>query len=110
MSKITIDLVKLIEQAAPQVFGSIDPLLLQQWQGRNTGTEQPVTVELVAIPAKDKAETTISPLPDLQLRINDVITFADRSELRIHILAPQGSNADLATDAYHGLLAAISNI
>ncbi|MFC1975579.1 hypothetical protein ACFLXQ_04200 [Chloroflexota bacterium] len=110
MSKITIDLVKLIEQAAPQVLGSIDPLLLQQWQGRNTGTEQPVTVDLAAVPVKDKAEMITPPLPDLQFRINDVITFTDGSELRVHILAPPGNSTDLATDAYHGLLAAISNI
>ena len=110
MSKITIDLVKLIEQAAPQVFRSVDPLLLQQWLDRNTGVAQPVTVDLVAVSVEKEAEATAPTPPYLQLRVNDVITFGDDSELRIHALAPQGSGVDLATDAYHGLLAAISNI
>jgi len=49
MSKVTIDLVKLIEQVVPQVFGSVDPLLLQQWLSRNTGAAQAVIVDLAAI-------------------------------------------------------------
>ena len=112
MSEITIDLVKLIEQAMPQVFGSVsvDPLLLQQWLGRNTGTVQPVTVDLAAVSVEDQAETTAPASPCLRPRVNDVTTFGDDSELRIHVLAPRGSGEDLATDAYYGLLAAISNI
>lgn len=107
MSKITIDLVKLIEQATSQVSESAAPVLLQQWLDRNIGAEQFVTVDLAAVPVEDKAET---PPPNLQPRINDVITFSDDSELRIHVLAPPGSADDLATDAYYGLLAAISDI
>ncbi|MBI1877267.1 MAG: hypothetical protein HYR94_03380 [Chloroflexi bacterium] len=54
---------------------------------------------------------TTAPAPrTLQPRINDVTTFGDNSELRIHVLAPRESGEDLATDAYYGLLAAISNI
>jgi hypothetical protein len=44
MSKITLDLVKLIEQAAPQVVESVDPLLLQQWLDRNAGAVQVVII------------------------------------------------------------------
>ncbi|MBI1877030.1 MAG: hypothetical protein HYR94_02130 [Chloroflexi bacterium] len=110
MSRITIDLVKLIEQATPQVFGSIDPLLLRQWLDRNTGATQPVIVDLAAVSIKNEAETTLPTSPYLRARVNDVTTFGDESELRIHVLAPRGSDEDLATDAYYGLLVAISNI
>lgn len=110
MSKVTIDLVKLIEQVVPQVVGSVDPLLLQQWLSRNTGAAQAVIVELTAVTIENEVETT-PPVPrTLQPRINDVTTFGDESELRIHVLAPLRSREDLATDAYYGLLAAISNI
>jgi len=68
------------------------------------------TVDLITELVKDKAEVTSPSLPDLRLRINDVITFGDNSELRIHVVALPGSIDDLATDAYYGLLAAISNI
>lgn len=110
MSKITIDLIKLIEQVVPQVIGAVDSRLLLQWLAHNSGTEQMVTVDLIMVPIKEKTQTTRPILPHLQVRINDVITFSDDSELRIHILAPRGSTDDLATDAYYGLLPAISNI
>jgi hypothetical protein len=110
MSKITIDLVKLIEQAAPQAFGSVAPLLLQQWLNRNTGAAQPITVDLSVVSVEDKPERTPTVPLVLQLRVNDVTTFSDDSELRIHVLAPRGNHEDLATDAYYGLLTAISNI
>ena len=110
MSKITIDLVKLIEQAASQVSESATPVLLQQWLDRNIGVAQPVTIDLVAVSVEEEAEVTAPPPPYLQLRVNDVITFGDDSELRIHALAPPGNSTDLATEAYYGLLAAISNI
>jgi hypothetical protein len=110
MSKITIDLVKLIEQAAPQVFGSIDPVLLQQWLNRNSGVVQSVIVDLAAMSVENGAETPSLVPGYLQLRINDVTTFDDNSELRIHVLAPPRSGEDLATAAYCGLLGAISNI
>jgi hypothetical protein len=110
MNKITIDLVKLLEQAVPQVFGSIEPLLLQQWLSHNAGTTLPVTVDLVTLSIENEVETPL-PVPGyLQPRINDVTTFDDDSELRIQVLAPSRNRADLATDAYYGLLAAISNI
>jgi hypothetical protein len=107
MSKITIDLVKLIEQAVPQVFGSINPLLLQQWLSHNSGTEQLITVDLAVVPVEEEAEKAP---PYLQPRVNDVIIFDDDSELRIHVLALRGSGEDRASKAYFGLLAAIANI
>lgn len=110
MSKITIDLVKFIEQALPQIIRSIDPLLLQQWLDRHTGAAQLVTIDLDTILVENELETT-APVPrTLQPRINDVTTFGDESELRIHVLAPRGGRENLATNAYYGLLAAISNI
>lgn len=110
MSQITIDLVKLIKQAAPQVCGSVDFLLLRQWLDRNAGAAQPVIIDLAAVTIENEIEAT-APVPYiLQPRVNDVTTFGDESELRIHVLAPQGSQEDLASDAYYGLLAAISNI
>jgi hypothetical protein len=107
VSKITIDLVKLIEQAIPQVIGADDSRLLLQWLARKSNTEQMVTIDLVMVPIKDKTETSPA---NLQSRINDVITFSDDSELRIHVLAPPGNTDDLATNAYYNLLPAISNI
>jgi len=107
VSKITIDLVKLIEQAIPQVIGADDSRLLLQWLARKSNTEQMVTIDLVVVPIEDKVET---PPGNLQPRVNDVITFSDNSELRIHVLALQGSSDDLASAAYYGLLPAISNI
>ena len=110
MSKITVDLVKLIEQAVPQICGSVDPLLLQQWLGHNIGNEQPVTIDLATMPVKAKAETTTLSPPYLQPQMSDIAIFGDASELRIYILAPGEGAESLATDAYHELLAAIANI
>jgi hypothetical protein len=110
VSKITIDLLKLIEQTIPQVIGAVDSRLLLQWLARNSGTEQMVTIDLVVVPIKDKTQTTRPTLPHLQIRINDVIAFNDDSELRICVLAPRGSSDNLASSAYYGLLPAISNI
>ena len=110
VSKITIDLIKLIEQAVPQVIGATDSRLLLQWLARNSGTEQMVTIDLVMVPITEKTQASRPTLPNLQVRINDVITFSDDSELRIHVVAPRGRTDDLATDAYYGLLPAISNI
>lgn len=107
VSKITIDLVKLIEQAIPQIIEADDARLLLQWLARKADTEQMVTIDLVVVPIKDKTETSPA---NLQPRINDVITFNDDSQLRIHVLAPPGSANDFATDAYYSLLPAISNI
>ena len=107
VSKITIDLVKLIEQAIPQVIGADDARLLLQWLARKSNTEQMITIDLVMVPIEDKVET---PQADLQSRVNDVITFNDDSELRIQVLAPPGIANDFATDAYYSLLPAISNI
>jgi len=107
MTKITIDLVKLIEQAVTQASEPVDSILLQQWLDRNIDAEQLVTVDVALMPVEHKREM---PSPNLQPRINDVITFGDNSELRIYVVALPGSIDDLATDAYYGLLAAISNI
>ena len=107
MSKITINLVKLIEQAVTQVSEPAGPVLLHQWLEGNIDAEQLVTVDLAIVPLEGKTEM---PPPNLQPRINDVTTFSDDSELRIHVVALPGSTDDLATDAYYGLLAAISNI
>jgi len=110
LSTVTIDLVKLIAQVVPQVVGSVDPLLLQQWLSRNSGAAQAVTVDLAVVTLENKVETT-APVPrSLRPRINDVTTFSDESELRIQVLARLRSGEDLATEAYYGLLAAISNI
>ena len=62
MSKVTIDLVKLIEQAVPLVVGSVDPPLLQQWLSRNTGAAQVVIVDLAAVTIENEVETTL-PVP-----------------------------------------------
>ena len=107
MTKITIDLVKLIEQAVTQASEPVGSVLLQQWLDRNIDAEQLVTVDVALMPVEHEKEM---PSPNLQPRINDVITFGDNSELRIHVVALPGSIDDLATDAYYGLLAAISNI
>jgi hypothetical protein len=110
LSTVTIDLVKLIEQVVPQVVGSVAPPLLQQWLSRNSGTAQAVIVDLAAVTIENKVETNAPAPRSLQPRINDVTTFSDESELRIHVLAPLRSREDLATEAYYGLLVAISNI
>jgi hypothetical protein len=110
MSKITVDLVKLIEQAMPQICGSVEHLLLQQWLGYNIGAEQPVTIDLATVPVKDEAGTPSLPPPHLQSQMSDIAIFSDTSELRIYILAPGEDAESLATDAYHELLAAIANL
>ena len=106
MSKITVDLVKLIEQAVPQICGSVEHLLLQQWLGYNVGAEQPVTIDLATVLVEKEVETP----PYLQPQMSDIAIFSDASELRIYILAPGEDAESLATDAYHELLAAIANI
>jgi hypothetical protein len=110
MNKITIDLTKLVELAMSQVGGSIDPLLLQRWLDGNIGAAHPVTVDLAAVSVENETEASAPASPNLQVRINDVITFGDNSELRIHALTLPGSAEGLAFDAYYGLLPAISNI
>ena len=110
MSKITIDLTKLVELAMPQVRESVDPLLLQRWLDCNIGTAHPVTVDLVAVSVENETEASAPASPYLKVRINDVITFGDNSELRIHALTLPGSAEGLAFDAYYELLPAISNI
>ena len=89
---------------------STDTLLLQQWLECHTGLKQPITIELAAMPVGGEAETAVPASLDLQERISDVITFGDDSELRFCVLAPSRRGENLATDAYYGLLAAISNI
>ena len=111
MNKITIDLTKLVELAMPQVGGSVDPLLLQRWLDCNIGAAHPVTVDLAAVVSvENETEASAPASPNLKVRINDVITFGDNSELRIHALTLPGSAEGLAFDAYYGLLPAISNI
>jgi hypothetical protein len=109
LSQITIDLVKFIGQIGPQVSGSIDPELLQQWLSGNTGLLQLVTVDLVPLLAEDVAETPAPPLR-LRSRINDVTTFGDDSILHVRVLALPGSHENLASNAYYTLLGAISDI
>lgn len=111
MNEVTIDLIKLIEQAAPQIGGAVDPLLLQQWLSHNVDAILPVAIDLATVTIEPEAATKNTPGPlSLRPRVSDVITFSDESELHIHVLAPARSREDLATDAYYGLLAAISNV
>ena len=110
MNKITIDLTKLVEQAMSQVGGSVDPRLLQRWLDGNIGAAHPVTVDLAAVSVENETEARAPTSPYLKVRINDVITFGDNSELRIHALTLPGSAEGQAFDAYCGLLPAISNI
>lgn len=110
MSKITIDPVKLIEQIMPQLLERVDPLLLQQWLNHNTDVKQPDNADRVAIPGEDEVKITVPTSPNIQLRISDVTTFGDGSELRIQVMAPRRSGDDQASEAYYGLLTAISNI
>lgn len=44
--KIKLDLVKVIEQAAPQVWGSDEREILYTWLARNTEPTQEVEVDL----------------------------------------------------------------
>jgi hypothetical protein len=108
MRKITLDLVKLIKQAVPQISGSVDPLLLQQWLRHNIGTEQVVTIDLATAPVEDEAEILFPPY--LQPQIRDITVFSDASQLRIQILVPAESSESQATTAYYGLLAAIADL
>ena len=110
MSKITIDPIKLIEQIMPQLLETVDPLLLQQWLNDNTDVKQLDNTAQIIVIAEDEAKLTVPASPDLQVRINDVITFGDGSELRIQVMAPRRSRDDQASEAYYGLLVAISNI
>ncbi len=110
MSKMTIDLTKLVELAMSQVRESVDSLLLQRWLDGNNGAAHPVTVDLVAVSVEKETETTAPAPPYLKVRINDVITFGDDSELRIQALTLRGSAEGLAFEAYYGLLPATSHI
>ncbi len=110
MSKITIDLTKLVELAMSQVGGSVDPQLLQRWLDCNKGAAHLVTVDLAAVSVENETEASLPASPYLKVRINDVITFDDNSELRIHALNLPNSAEGLAFDAYYELLPAISNI
>jgi hypothetical protein len=110
MSKITIDLTKLVELAMSQVRESVDPLLLQRWLDGNNGVAHPVTVDLVAVSVEMETETTALAPRYLKVRINDVITFRDNSELRIQALTLQGSAEGQVYEAYYGLLPATSHI
>jgi hypothetical protein len=110
MSKITIDLTKLVELAMPQVRESVDPLLLQRWLDANSDAAHPVTVDLAAASVENETEVSAPAPPYLKIRINDVITFGDDSELRIQALTLRGSAEGLAFDAYYGLLPATSHI
>ena len=46
--KVKLDLVKVIEQAAPQVWGSDEREILYAWLARNTEPTQEVEVDLPA--------------------------------------------------------------
>ncbi len=110
MSKITIDLIKLVELAMPQVRESVDPLLLQRWLDGNRGAAHPVTVDLAAVSVENETEASEPALSYLKVRINDVVTFRDNSELRIQALTLRGSAGGQVFEAYYGLLPATSNI
>ena len=110
MSNITIDLTKLVELAMSQVRESVDPLLLQRWLDGNSGAAHPVTVDLAAVSIEKETEATAPAPPYLKVRINDVITFGDDSELRIQALTLRGSAAGQVFEAYYGLLPATSHI
>ena len=110
MNNITIDLTKLVELAMSQVQESVDPLLLQRWLDCNTGAAYPVAVDLAVVSVESETVASTPALTHLKVRINDIITFGDNSELRIQALTLQGSSEGLAFDAYYKLLPAISNI
>ena len=110
MNKVTIDLTKLVELVISQVGGPVDSLLLQRWLDCNIDAACPVTVDLDAVSVENETETGMSASPNLKIRISDVITFDDNSELRIQALNLQGSAEGMSFDAYYGLLPAISNI
>ncbi len=92
----------------PQISGSVDPLLLQQWLRHNTGTEQVVTIDLAIAPVEGEAETPFPPY--LQPQISDITVFSDASQLRIQIMVPGENSESQAATAYYGLLAAIADL
>ena len=110
MSKITIDLTKVVELAMSQVRESVDSLLLQRWLDGNSGATHPVTVDLTAVSVEKETGATAPAPPYLMVRINDVITFDDDSELRIQALTLRGSAEGQVYEAYYGLLPATSHI
>ena len=110
MSKMTIDLTKLVELAVPQIRESVDSRLLQRWLDGNSGAAQPVTIDLAAVSVEKETEAGAPAPPYLKVRINDVITFGDDSELRIQALTLRGKAEGLAFEAYYGLLPATSHI
>ena len=111
MSTITIDLTKLVELAMPQVRESVDPLLLQRWLDANSDAAHPVTVDLAAASVENETEvSTPAAPPYLKIRINDVITFTDNSELRIQALTLRGTVEGQVFEAYYGLLPATTHI
>ncbi len=59
--KIKLDLVNLIRQAAPQVWGSDERDILYAWLARNTEPTQIVEVDL---PDLNESEKPITPRPD----------------------------------------------
>jgi hypothetical protein len=110
MSKITIDLTRVVELTMSQVRESVDSLLLQRWLDGNSGAAHPVTVDLAAVSVEKETEARVPASTFLKVRINDVITFGDDSELRIQALTLRGRAEGLAFEAYYGLLPATSNI
>ena len=105
MSKITIDLTKLVELALSQAGGPVGSLLLQRWLDCNIDAAHPVTVDLDAVSVENETETGLPASPCLKVRISDVIAFGDNSELRIQALILQDSAEGMAFDAYYGLFA-----
>jgi hypothetical protein len=58
--KLKVDLVELIRQAAPQVWGSDERDRLFDWLSRNAGQEQEVTVNMDRIePGPDAARLVL---------------------------------------------------
>ena len=50
--RVKVDLVKVIQQAAPQVFGSDERSMLYGWLARNADAQQIVEVEIEPIKTK----------------------------------------------------------
>jgi hypothetical protein len=59
--KVTLDLVKVIEQAAPQVYGGDERALLRAWLDRNAGNEQMVTIDIPIAALNDGGPTKDDP-------------------------------------------------
>jgi hypothetical protein len=72
----------------------------------------PTPLPLIWPPCQSNKETEarVPASTFLKVRINDVITFGDDSELRIQALTLRGRAEGLAFEAYYGLLPATSNI